>query len=249
MPRDLATAQAELDEARAVLGTLQEQVRDGDTSVTPQQLADQRELISFAELRVEAAERTETRAREDHRAALGAAAKEAAEQLITGPGMDEVAAATRAAVDAIARLAQVAYDRNERIAEVGTQLARLDDDLIAAGETSERWGSRKYGVWGDRSRVIVPGTGRAPSLDVGALTTVAVIAGVGSDARGREAQTSHAGHFHGLRDQVVRNLLEAYPQLAAALAVSREEFAAADERGRYVLTEQGRRPAPEGVSA
>ncbi|MEU3413748.1 hypothetical protein ABZ760_21175 [Streptomyces sp. NPDC006658] len=249
MPRDLATAQAELDEARATLATLQEQVREGDDTVTAQQLADQRELIAFAELRVEAAQRTETRIREDQRAALGAAAKQAAEHLISGAGMDEIADATRAAVDALAHLAALANKRNAQIAEIGARLLQLDNDLQAAGEVSGPWGSKRYGVWGDRTRVVVPGVGDVVPIEVGALTVTAVVAGLGATPEGRQAQTEHAQRFHGMRDQVVRSLLDRHTQLADVLRVSGEEFAAADARGRYELSEQGRRPAAEEVPA
>ncbi|OQD52734.1 hypothetical protein BM536_031995 [Streptomyces phaeoluteigriseus] len=249
MPRDLATAQAELDTARATLATLQEQVRDGSPDVTPQQLADQRELIAFAELRVEAAQRTETRIRDEERAALGAAAKRAAVQLIEGDGMDAVAAAERAAVDALAHLASVAYARNARIAEVGTMVVRLDGDLEVAGAGKAPGNTRRYGIWGDRGHVVVQGVGSVSLLDVGALTTTAVVAGLGVDPVGRDAQTRHMTTFHGLRDQVVHGLLEAYPQLAEVLHVTPEEFAAADERGRYLLTLQGRRPVAQEVPA
>lgn len=249
MPRDLTTAQTELAEARTALETLTEQVRDGDQDVTPQQLAAQRELIAFAELRVEAAERTEARYREDERAALAAAAKQATEQLITGSGMDEIAAATKAAADAIAALSALAYARNEKIAEIGTSLARLDTDIATAtdGPRDEGpWASRRYGVWGDRTAVAVPGVGVAPRLDVGVLAAAAVVAGLGTSPEGREAQTRHVGAFNGLRNQVVCNLLEQYPQLAEALRATPGEFKAADTKGRYDLTEQGRRPLIEG---
>lgn len=247
MPRDLATAQAELAEAQDALETLQERVRDGDAEVTPEQLATQRELITFAELRVEAAQRTETRIREEERAALGAAAKEAAEALITGPGMDDIAAATRAVADALTNLAALAHGRNAQIVEVGTRLVQLDEDLKAAGVVTGPWGSKRYGVWGDRSRLIIDGVGHAPRLDVGALSVAAVVAGLGVTPEGRQAQTEHAEQFHGLPNQVVRRLLEAYPQIAEALRVSPEEYAAADTRGRYALSEQGRRPLAEAV--
>ena len=249
MPRDLnlATAQTELAEARTALDTLTERVREGDQDVTPEQLATQRELISFAELRVEAAQRTEIRIREEERAALAAAAKQAAEQLIAGSGMDEIAAAERAAVDAIAHLAALAHARNARIAEIGTTIVNLEDAMEVAGHGKAPGNMRHYGVWGGRDRLVVLNVGRVSALDVGALTTAAVVAGLGVDPVGRDAQKRHMNAFHGLRDQVVHNLLEAYPQLAEVLRVSAEQFAAADTKGRYDLVAQGRRPLPEAV--
>lgn len=245
MPRDLKTAQAELTEARTVLETLAERVRDGDDQVTPEQLATQRELISFAELRIVAAERTETRIREEQRVSLAAAAKTAAEQLITGPGPAEIAAATRRAVDALAALAALAKARNAQISEIGTTLTQLDTDLTAAGETEEPWGTRRYGVWGDRTRVIVPGVGDASQLNLGDLTVTAVVAGLGSDSAGREAAAHHMARFHGMRNQGVRNTLDQVPGLADALRCTQEEWDAADQVGRNALGTQGRRPLPD----
>jgi len=250
MPRDLVTAQAELTEAQAALATLNERVRSGDDDVTPVQLANQRELISFAELRVEAAQRTETRLREEERAALAASAKQAAEALINGAGMDDIASAARTAADAIAHVASLARARNGQIAEIGTTLAQLDNDIAAATDAKQSpgpWASRKYGVWGDRQRVIVDGLGNATELEVGRLTMLAIVAGLGPTDEGLRAQTQHANSFHGLRNTVVRGLLEQYPQLADAFAVTPEEYAAASTRGRYELSEQGRRPLPEAV--
>ncbi|MEU3033508.1 hypothetical protein [Streptomyces griseoaurantiacus] len=216
MPRDLTTAQQELDDARAALAALEEQVRDGG-DVTPQQLAAQRELIAFAELRVEAAQRTETRIREGERVSLAAAAKEAAVELVDGAGLDAIADATRAAVDTLAHLAALVGQRNGRIAEVGGTLVRLDEDLRAAGQASGPFGSRQYGVWGDRRRVVVVGGGAAEHLDLGRLSTAVVVAGLGDDEDGREAQSRHRQEFNGLRGQMVANLVAAYPQLAEAL--------------------------------
>ncbi|WP_405677289.1 hypothetical protein OG292_22440 [Streptomyces sp. NBC_01511] len=253
MPHDIVTtAQHEAAEARATLDSLTERVKAGDPNVTPSQLATQRELIAFAELRVEAAERKEAQYREDERAALGAAAKTAATELITGPGMDTIAEATKAAADAIAALAALAYERNDAIAEIGTTLARLDNDLATATDAPQNegpWASRKYGVWGNRNRVVVDSVGRAPALEVGKLTVLAVIAGLGSTDQGQRAQTQHREAFHGLRNLVVHGLLEQYPQFAEEFRATPEEFAAASVRGRYDLAEQGRRPVADVVVA
>ena len=247
MPRDVATAQAELEEARLALETLRERVRQGDQDVTPEQLATQRELLGFAQLRVEAAQRTETRIREEERAALGAAAKEAAEALITGPGAGEIADAMRTAVDSIAALTALVRTRNQQIAEVGSTLIHLDDDLKQAGIVTGPWGSKRYGLWGDRKHVIVPGVGTAPYVDVAALTVTAVVAGLGASQQAGEEQRRHAELANGIWDSEVRKTLEAHPWLADVLRATPEEYAAADRRGKAMLTEQGRRPLPEAV--
>lgn len=211
----------ELDEARATLAALTERVRDGDENVTPEQLAAQRELIAFAELRFEAAQRKETRVRAEERAALAGAARDAAEQLLTGPGMDDIATATRAAVDALAHLARLVEDRNGRIAEIGTTLVQLDGDLQAAGEVAGPWGTRKFGVWGDREGVAVDGVGRAVVLPMGRLSVAVTVAGLGDSPAGRLAQDQHMKGFTGLRHATVQHLVDTFPALHDAVALAR----------------------------
>ncbi|MCY0952095.1 hypothetical protein [Streptomyces sp. H27-S2] len=218
MQRD--TAAAELAEARALLDTMTERVREGDPDVTPEQLATQRELIAFAELRVEAAQRKETRVRAEERVTLAGAAREAAEQLLTGPGTDELTAATRDAVDALARLAGLVNERNERIAEIGSTLVQLDTDLKAAGETTGAWGTRKFGVWGNRDGVTVDGIGRAEALPMGRLSVAVTVAGLGEDNPGRAAQEQHMKSFNGLRHTTVQHLIDTFPALRDAVAPS-----------------------------
>lgn len=220
MQRD-TTAAAELAEARALLDTMTERVRDGDLDVSPEQLATQRELIAFAELRVEAAQRKETRIRAEERTALAGAAREAAEQLLTGPSTDEIAAAAREAVTALARLAGLVYGRNERIAEIGSTLVQLDDDLKAAGETTGAWGTRKFGVWGNRDSVTVDGTGRAEAIPMGRLSVAVTVAGLGQGDAGRTAQEQHMKAFTGLRHTAVQHLLDTFPALRDAVAPER----------------------------
>ncbi|WP_327169213.1 hypothetical protein [Streptomyces subrutilus] len=221
------TAAAELAEARALLATMTERVREGDPYVTPTQLATQRELIAFAELRVEAAQRKETRVRAEERAALAGAAREAAEQLLTGPGTEEIAAATRDAVDALARLAGLVQARNERIVEIGSTLVQLDEDLKAAGEVTGPWGTRKFGVWGNRDGVMVDGIGRAEVVPMGRLSVAVTVAGLGEDNPGRAAQEQHMKSFNGLRHTTVQHLINTHPILAAALSGPAQERDAA----------------------
>ncbi|MEU1117813.1 MULTISPECIES: hypothetical protein [unclassified Streptomyces] len=243
MPRNVADARAELDEARATLTALEESVREGE-DVTAQQLAAQRELISFAELRVEAAQRTEARMREDERAELAATAKTAATDLITGDTMPSIATATKTAVDALAALATLAYERNAKIEELGATLAGIDEDLKVQLD-ADPWASKRYGIWGARDRVNVPGTGFAARMDVGALTTAVVAIALAGSPQGRDAARSHRDHANGLANLTVRKLLEDFPPLGVELRATPEEFAAADQRGQAELFEQGRRPLPD----
>ncbi|MFJ6438673.1 hypothetical protein [Streptomyces sp. NPDC091416] len=54
---DVATAVQEADEAAALAAALEERVRNGDDTVTPEQIASARELGQFAQLRAEATRR------------------------------------------------------------------------------------------------------------------------------------------------------------------------------------------------
>lgn len=60
---------AEADEAKALVDTLLERVREGDESVTPEEIDNARKLAEFAELRGEAAERKAWQAACDEAAA------------------------------------------------------------------------------------------------------------------------------------------------------------------------------------
>ncbi|MER7969688.1 hypothetical protein ABTX35_11970 [Streptomyces sp. NPDC096080] len=242
MPRDLTTAQQELADARATLAALEEQVRDG-ADVTPQQLSGQRELISFAELRVEAAQRTEARMREDERVALAAAAKTAALELIAGEGMVEIAAAARTAADALAAVTALVAARNTAIAEVGTSLVDLDTDLVVNAGAKGPWASKVYGVWGNREALVVPGTGRVDRLELEKLAALIAAAGLGATDEGLGDVKALGDTLTKLPNLTIRGLLEAYPQLADEFRATEEEFSAASQRGQYALSEQGRRPA------
>ncbi|MEU5324511.1 hypothetical protein AB0G67_48575 [Streptomyces sp. NPDC021056] len=115
--------------------------------MTPEQLATQRELIAFAELRVEAAQRTTARMREDERASLAATSKAVAEELLTGDSMSDIATAAKTAADAVASLAALVNARNAAITEIGSVLADIDNDLVANADAKGAWASKRYGVW------------------------------------------------------------------------------------------------------
>jgi hypothetical protein len=71
----VAAATQEAEQAEQQLASLEERVRDGDDTITPAQLAEQRELGRFARLRVDAARRQAERRQEQDRARDQAAAR------------------------------------------------------------------------------------------------------------------------------------------------------------------------------
>ncbi|MEU3222645.1 hypothetical protein ABZ695_05730 [Streptomyces sp. NPDC006976] len=66
---DVATAVQEADEAAALAAALEERVRNGDDTVTPEQIANARELGTFAQLRADATRRKAENAKRDARLA------------------------------------------------------------------------------------------------------------------------------------------------------------------------------------
>lgn len=248
MPRDTAItlAQQEAADAQQLLDALTERVRNGDTDVTPQELIAQRGLADFANLRLTAAQRRHTRALADERDALGEATRKAAQQFLDEQGDGTITDATMRAVAAVADLTRVISAHNARVAGLGTVIADLDHELVTAGVAEGAWASRdKYGVWGDRTRVVVHGQGAVFALSAGHMTAAAVAVGLGSDPEGYAEQARHREAFGGLLNQHVQNVAEVVPGLADALRLTPEQWAAAGTRERHEASEQGRRPVAE----
>jgi multidrug efflux pump subunit AcrA (membrane-fusion protein) len=242
MPRDLATAQAELDEARATLATLQEQVRDGDETVTAQQLADQRELISLAELRVTAAERAEKQAAADDLDARATAVGDAVRDLVGEDSTAPLVTAVQAVMDAVAGLATAASTREAEIREVAAAAESMNAEL--GWSPNNPLPSDRYGFRGQASTfpvsVMALGQGRAVATPVGELLGIALCAALVGQP---DARRSAAEMMRGLQAGV-QGRAAGVPGLPEALRLTAEEWQQLGERGRYEATEQGRRPAP-----
>ncbi|OQD52735.1 hypothetical protein BM536_032000 [Streptomyces phaeoluteigriseus] len=137
------------------LTELEERVRSGDETVTPEQIEQARTMGRFAELRQEAA---------DRRAAEEAAAKQARERadriaearrLLDGHGLDDVAPLYVAARDALSALVAACDGRTEAVGEAARLLATTD------GVTAVWDGSTRNAVVefepGDRHTALPPG--------------------------------------------------------------------------------------------
>ncbi|MFI6331908.1 hypothetical protein ACIBBG_26820 [Micromonospora chersina] len=146
-PRDFGRpeVQAALDEhgqAQQLLTALEERVRDGDPGVQPAELADARQVVEFARLRVDAARRAATRRERDERAAeyrqvgdLARAVDTAADQRIVDAFGD--------AVTALARLWELAEQRSGQVRQVAARAAAA---VAAADKHDEREQLRAAGV-------------------------------------------------------------------------------------------------------
>ncbi|MEU3750579.1 MULTISPECIES: hypothetical protein [Streptomyces] len=118
-----AAAEQEAAEANALLAALEERVRDGDEGVTPQQLAEQRELGLFAHLRAEAAhrkaERAATEATDRQRRAL---VDQALALVETKADADQVGRAYDRALAALADLVAAVEAHDQAVSEAGRLL-------------------------------------------------------------------------------------------------------------------------------
>ncbi|WP_406469050.1 hypothetical protein OH738_18130 [Streptomyces hirsutus] len=214
MPLDLATAQAELDDARAILATLQEQVRNGNQDITPQQLADQRELIAFAELRITAAERAERAAAAEALTARAEAVGARARTLVEEDSTEPITTAVRAVIASVRDLLTAAADRHATIHEVAVEGVRLNEEL--GRSDNDAWPSRAYGFMAQThptASVTAMGAGRAEAVAAHRLLVVAIAAAL-EDQAGMRSQV--ARELTGTRDGLA-HLAQLTPGVAEAL--------------------------------
>lgn len=240
MPLDLATAQQELDDARATLATLEEQVRDGDEDITAQQLADQKELIGLAELRVTAAERAEQQATAADLEARALAVRDDVRDLIAEDSTAALVTAVQGVMTAVAALVSAAGSRETAIREVAAAAESMNAELGA--DSDEPWPTSRYGFRGSASNlpitVVALGRGRAVATPVGELLGVALAAALAGQY---ETRRRAAALMTGVQT-AVQGTAAVVPGLPSALRLTTQQWAALDTRARYEATEQGRKP-------
>lgn len=119
----VAAAEQEAAAAEQQLATLEERVRDGDTTVTPAAITEQREAGMFARLRVEAAHRKAVRRQQEEAARqhAAAAAQVRAEVADDDNSTDHIVTALETFQQAARAFLDAAQDHNDRV----TRWARL----------------------------------------------------------------------------------------------------------------------------
>jgi hypothetical protein len=238
----VADAQAEAAEAADLLAALTDRVRAGDESITASELAAQKQLAEFATLRVEAAQRRHAADLEGARASTARAAVDAARGLLAPASIAPLVDAVTAVKNAVADLIAFVDDRNARIAEIGTTLSTISQELAAYGATG-LWPTERYGIRSDGQSVTVLGAGHVHRVSAGQLAAAALVVGLDGAVEPVQAEADARGLLGGLVDAQVRKLGEELPALADAWRYTPEEWATAGQRQRYRATEQGRRPA------
>ncbi|MGW0596115.1 hypothetical protein ACWD11_03105 [Streptomyces sp. NPDC002776] len=213
----IRTAHDEKEQAEQAAAALEERVLNGDQDVTAAQLAEARQAVTFAELRITAAERKHAEAQQ---AALQESARRVAEQavsVVADDDADELADAMREAVTAIGRLCSIAQQRHEVISGLGAQMRGITDQF--GGDF--RVMRERFGVAGDREQIVVyqPRT-VVRTVQPAVLLAAAVRLGVDS-----HALAYGIGSALESPDQRVKQTFTAVPVLADAWRYSPEQYA------------------------
>ncbi|MFB7936048.1 hypothetical protein [Streptomyces sp. NPDC056049] len=242
----LETAQREAEEARALVETLAERVRDGAEDITGADIAAQRQLAELAGLRVTGAERKLAEAVKVDRDARCKRTVEAARALLAADSTAPILDAITAIRESVARLMAAVDSRNESIKAVGTQIAALDSELVASGAGDSLPLYRLYGGRGNAKHITVRDPDRgvlsADFLHVADLASSAVVSVLTAHPESRQM-----GERFPMDARAVRKVSEAVPGLADAWRCTDAEWQAMDSTGRHRAAIHGRQPLPEGA--
>lgn len=139
----LETARREAAEATSLVTELADRVRDGDTDVTAEQMAGQKQLAELAQLRITAAERKLAAAVSADLDARARATADRARALVDEDSTAPVLDAVRAVAGAVRTLMQVSADRHDAIRQVATEGVLMNEEL--GRSDNEPFPSRAYG--------------------------------------------------------------------------------------------------------
>ncbi|WP_127353902.1 hypothetical protein [Actinacidiphila soli] len=167
-PPEVTQAEAEAREADNLLAALEERVRDGDSKVTPQQLAEQRELGRFAKLRAEAARRKAERAAADAAETERARVIAQAVTLVEQADPAKVAAAYDAARTAVAELVAAVAAHDDAMREAAALLRQVEAPAIMRHVASPTGGDWEHAPASRTAPTVEPQQGvAAVSLETG----------------------------------------------------------------------------------
>ncbi|MFD6972186.1 hypothetical protein [Streptomyces sp. NPDC059949] len=241
----LDTATVEAEQARNLVAALAERVREGDEDVTGDQLAAQRQLAEFAELRVSGAERKLTNAIKADRHARCTQAVQTARGLLDADDTRPVVDAVTAIRTAVAQLVDAVSARNADIAAAGSLLEVLNDELGREAGTLGQRGSwplfEQYQARGSRTHISVRDP-EAGGRSATALSAIDLACAALSTVLYADPNTRHYAERLRLPHSVVRQLGDDVPGLAAAWRATPEEWASLGTTAHTRGSEQGRAP-------
>lgn len=245
---DLVDAQRERTEAQELADALAEQIRSGDSTVTPADLAAKRDLIEFADLRIEAARRRLAAAEDADRHARAQQITERIQALTAADQPEAVTAAVRRVVDAVTALHGLIDSRNTEIRDLSYAADAIADELATDGARSQA-ARPGYGIAGGTGptggRSIVDYTHSLrmheiePARAVAGAVALALIPHEVPTLRG--ALTATDGGTGGL--------FATFPATADAFRHTADEWAALPPEQRHAAAAYHRAPAREQGAA
>lgn len=222
----LSAVEQEKTEAEQLTAALAERVREGDPEVSPQQLAEARQLADFAELRITAAQRKLAAAEEADRQARARQLAEDAHRLADGDEHGVLADAIRHMAEAVNALVDLAHTRNNDIHSISNRVRDLDYEFGQAGAPGDL--ALRHGVARHPEGVIVTGEPMVARLSPAELLAAAVRLATGQ-SRVTEGELIQA--FSG-PDGTLARVLKAMPALADEWRYSPEEWAQMDRQAQ-----------------
>lgn len=237
----LETARREATEAASLIDTLAERVREGDSEVTAEQMAGQKQLAELAELRVTAAERKLVQAQRADLDARARAVGDRARALVAEDSTEDIVDAAAAVLEAATRLLTLSGERDAAIREVANDAVQINEQL--GRSDNNPWPSRDYGFMGQSypPGVSAVGHGRAESIHAGAVLGAILAAALAGQS---EAQR-RAAEILRVPAESTRRVLDNVPGLAAALRYDRAAWEKLPQQVRGEAARQGRQPLPD----
>ncbi|MEV6752374.1 hypothetical protein [Streptomyces sp. NPDC051214] len=235
----LDTARREATEAAALIDTLAERVREGDSEITGEQMAGQKQLAELAELRVTAAERKLAEAQRVDLDARARAVGDRARTLVADDSTEGIVDAAGDVLEAATRLLALSAARDATIREVANDAVAMNEQLGRSDRNP--WPSRDYGFMGQNFPpvgVTAVGQGRAEAVHAGAVLGAILAAALAGQS---EAQR-RASEILGLRGESTKRVLDSVPGLAAALRYDRAAWDKLPQDVRNEAARQGRQP-------
>jgi hypothetical protein len=162
---ELDQAEQELRESLNLVTAIEEQVSTGDESVTSEDLSSKHSLGRFAQLRVQALRTKVERLRGDAHRKMCAQVADQVQQLAdeSGPGL---AAALRAAQDAVRAFVALAEARNTKLADLYDEARQLVPEFTGPG-SEIRGPSASHARLGWQAKAVVLGRRKLLPLDAG----------------------------------------------------------------------------------
>jgi len=204
-------AEQEAQEAAALAEALADRIRDGDESVTPEELSNAEGLRKFAELKVQAAQRKVGKLK---KAAALKRAKAFVEELHGFVDVDaELVEAWTESVRALRRLEELAVRRSDSVRDISGNVQRASEELRRDADTDL---AKEFGIlpgrWANQAGFQIPAKG----VEVSDVELSRLLASVAHEALGDYSRMQMAAAINSrepaLEKSVLGQSIEGWPE-------------------------------------